>query len=64
MQQSSPGLTRAFSRMLFPVWKRFQTEQKMKLTWNDFSGRNLITPREGHRVNQFFQMVCRNAISE
>lgn len=47
-----------------PVWKRLQTEQKTRLAWSDFSGRNLVTAREGHRVNQFFQMVCRKAIYE
>lgn len=64
VQHISPGLTRAFSHVLFPVWKRLQIEQKTRLTSNDFSGRNLVTAREGHRVNQFFQMVCRKAIYE
>jgi len=64
MQHISPQLTKAFSHVLFPVWKRLWAEQKMRLTWNDSSGRNLITVREGHRMNQFYQMVCRKEIYE
>lgn len=56
-QHISPGMTKAFLHVLLPVWKRFQMEQKTRLTGNDFSGRNLFTAREGHRMNQFFQMV-------
>lgn len=39
-------------------------EQKMRVTGNYFSGRNLVSATEGHRVNQFFQVVCREEIYE
>lgn len=64
MLHISPELTRTFSRVLFPVWKRLQMEQKRRVTGNDFSGRNLVSAREGHRVNPFFQVVCREEIYE
>lgn len=64
VQYISPRLTNDSSHVLFLIWKSLQTEQKMRLTWSDFSGRNLVTVREGQRVNQFFQMVCRKAIYE
>lgn len=38
--------------------------EQTRLISNDFSGRNLVTQIEGHRVNQFFQMVFRKAVLE